>query len=552
MPLFLSLDAGTTSLKAALFDEDGSLLSVNRQEYALETPRPNWVEIDPEVYWQACCTAIREVLTPSVRTSFGDLPQMVKSAIWGRQESPSNPLSPPFSQERKMGEASELRSDGGGISSLCISSQGETLICLDTAGQPTRKAIVWLDNRASAEAAEIAHQFDPAQVYTITGQPEITPAWPACKILWIKHNEPEVFARTTHFLLLEDYLLYRLTGRFVTDGAIQTSSLLLDINTRQWWQPMLGFLDLPADRLPELLPSGKPVGSILSSVTDELGLPEGVLAVTGGMDQVLGAIGAGNFLPGVISETTGGALGIVASLDCPVFDTARRIPCHIHAARPSGAASSAYCLLPWGQTAGMALKWFRDQFYSLESQADLSQGLDPYDRITAEAASVPSGCDGLVILPHLEGAVCPEFNPHARAVFFGLTLRHTRAHLARGILEAVAFMLRRNLELVEALGVPVIEVRSMGGGARSDLWLQIKADVLQKPVTRLATEETALLGAAILGAVASGVYPDLPTAVKHMARLAGTLHPNPANAEVYHQAYLMYVELYERLSPMFI
>ncbi len=263
------------------------------------------------------------------------------------------------------------------------------------------------------------------------------------------------------------------------------------------------------------------------------------------MDQVLGAIGAGNILPGIISETTGGALGIVASLDRPAFDPQRRIPCHIHA------VPSAYCLLPWGQTAGMALKWFRDQFYFLESQAALQQGLDPYDLITAEAAGVPPGCDGLVMLPHLEGAVCPELNPHARAVFFGLTLRHTRAHLARGILEAVAFMLRRNLELVEALGVPVIEVRSMGGGARSSLWLQIKADVLQKPITRLATEETALLGAAILGSVASGVFSDLPTAVKQMVHLADTIRPNPANAEIYRQSYLKYIELYDRLSPMF-
>jgi xylulokinase len=242
---------------------------------------------------------------------------------------------------------------------------------------------------------------------------------------------------------------------------------------------------------------------------------------------------------------TGGALAIVATTQTPIYDPVSNLPCYLHA------VPGAYCLLPYGQTGGMALKWFRDQFYSLESQAALAEGRDPYDRMTAQAASVPPGCDGLVMLPHLEGAFCPEYNPAARAVFFGATLRHTRAHFTRAILEAVAFMLKRNLDLLESAGVPASEIRSLGGGARSPLWLQIKADVLQKPVRTIHTEESACLGAAILSAVACGVYPDLSTAVDGMITLKDVYEPHPDLRGLYITRYRQYLELYDRLTPMF-
>ncbi len=516
MPLFLSLDAGTTSLKAAIFNEHGSLLAVSRQEYgaALSTPQPAWVEIDPQVYWQACCHAVRQVIDDS-------------------QVSPQDLLS------------------------LCISSQGETLVTLDGQGQLTRPAIVWLDNRASQEAQEIAARFGVEAVYAVTGQPEVAPTWPACKILWLRRHEPEVFARTRRFLLLEDYLIYRLSGQYVTESALQTSSLLYDINRHAWWPEMLDFLGIEPGQLGALLHPGDLVGTpgdlagaLKPEAAQALGLSPGTRLICGGMDQVLGALGAGNFRPGIVSESTGGALGIVASLDRPLLDPQRRIPCHCHAAsRPDG--GRAYCLLPWGQTAGMALKWFRDQFYPFEMDQAIRDGQETYDVMTRAAAAVPPGCEGLVALPHLEGATCPEFNPQARGVFFGATLRHTRSHFVRSLLEAVAFMLRRNLELVEDLGVPIHEVRSTGGGARSPLWLQIKADVLQKPVISLATEETALLGAAMLGAVALGVYPDLDTAAANMVRTGQVYQPNPALRDVYDRAYARYLELYQRLEPMF-
>ncbi len=206
MSRFLAIDAGTTSMKAAIFDPDGELLAVHRQEYRLETPAPAVVELDAEVYWASCCRAVRAVV-----------------------------------------EASATRP--AEIVSLCISSQAETLIPTDGAGMPLRKAIVWLDNRAVEEARLIREEFGDDAMYRVSGQPEIVPTWPACKILWIRRNEPDLFRRTDKFLLLEDFLLHRLTGQFVTERALQVSSMLLDIVAKSWHRPILDFIGITPDRL---------------------------------------------------------------------------------------------------------------------------------------------------------------------------------------------------------------------------------------------------------------------------------------------------------------
>ena len=499
---FLGIDAVTTSLKAALFDLDGHMLGIDRQEYELIMPAASVVELDPEVYWEACCRVVRNVMQQT-----GTSPEQVAA--------------------------------------LSISSQGETLIPVGKEGLPTRNAIVWLDNRATEEAAEISRHFTTEDLYRVTGQPQVTPTWPACKVFWIRRNEPDVFSRTSRFLLLEDYLLYRLTGRFVTERALQTSSLFLDIQGRQWWLPMLDFIGVTTDQFGELMDPGEIVARLSQEGAETLGLSMGTVAVTGAMDQAVGAVGAGNVVPGMVTETTGGVLGIVFTLDQPRFDPQRRVPCHCHA-RPE-----SYCLLPWGQTAGMALRWLRDRFFDLEAHVAHRAGLDPYDVMTRMAAQVSPGSEGLVVLPHLEGAACPEFNPAARAVFFGATLKHTKAHFVRAIMESVAYMLKKNLDIIEELGVTVSEIRSMGGGARSDLWLGMKADVLQKPVTPVAVEETACLGAALMAAVATGFYPGFDEAVAHMVRLGKTTEPRQEHHGVYRNGYAQYLELYDRLAPMF-
>ena len=502
MDAFLGIDAGTTAMKAALFDRTGRLLGLGYHEYSLDTPAPSRVELEPELYWQACCHAVRQAV------------------------------------EQSGLEPTE-------IAALSISCQGETLIPVDQSGRPTRSAIVWLDNRAMQEAKIIDSHFELEELYHTTGQPEVIATWPACKILWIKRNEPDVFGRTAKFLLLEDYLLHRITGQFVTELSLQASSIMVDIQSGVWWDPMLEFIGVTPDALGRLVGPGQPIGTISEAGREALGLSDRTVVVSGALDQAMGAVGAGNVNPGVATEMTGGALAIVLTLDRPLFDPQHRVPCHYHA------RDNTYCLLPWAQTAGMALRWFRDQFYGFETQVANESGLDAYDLMTRAAARVPAGSDGLVVLPHLEGAACPEFNAAAKAVFYGLTLRHTRPHFVRAIMESIAYMLKKNLSSVEQLGISVTDVRSIGGGARSDLWLQLKADVLQKPVHTTEVEEVSALGAAIVAAVGAGFFPSLESATSQMVRPRHTIQPNPSLCEVYSRGYADYLELYERLDTMF-
>ncbi len=503
MPFFLGIDAGTTSMKAALFNERGEMLAVSRREYELLTPAPAVVECEAETYWEACCAVVRDVVAGS-----GIAP--------------------------------------AAVATLAISSQGETLVPLDAGGRPTRRVIVWLDNRAVSEAAEISEKFGAETMFRISGQPEVVPTWPACKILWMRRHEPEQFDATAKFLLLEDYLLYRLTGQYVTELALQSDSLLVDICARDWQRDMLDYLGVDESRFGRLVEPGARIGPLDPRGAAEAGLTSATLAVAGGLDQTIGAIGAGNIRAGLVSETTGGALAVVATTTEPHFDPLRRLPCFYHA------RAGYYSLFPWGQTAGMALKWFRDAFYRAEMAAALAEGRDVYDLMTAEAQLVAPGCEGMTALPHLEGAFTPEYNPAARAVFFGATLRTSRGHFARALLEAVAFMLKRQVDLIEGMGVSIDEIRSIGGGARSPLWLQIKADALGKTIRTTESEETACLGAAMIGTVGAGYYADLDAAAANMVRLKATITPNPAQRTVYAQAYARYCELYDRLAPMFV
>lgn len=491
----LTIDAGTTSFKAALIAPDGTLIAVDSQDYTLLTPAPNRVELPTETYWQTLCTLVRRLLQNA-------------------QVSPEQILS------------------------LAISSQGETLICLDEAGQPLGNAIVWLDNRAEAQADALRARFGQQQVYERTGQSDVTTTWTACKILWLKENEPERFARTAKFLLLEDYLLYRLTGQYVCEENLLCSSMLYDIRRRCWWEEMLEAVGITAQRLPKVLPCGTPVGKLTPEAAAETGLCTQILAVTGALDQTCGTIGAGAVLPGSVTETTGSCLAVCANVpQFPAWDPANPITCQ------NSAVPGRYMVMLFSQTAGMVLKWFTKSFYPGIADAFLLA-----DR---EAETVPPGCDGLVMLPHLSGAGNPEFDPNAKGVFYGVTLGHGRGHFARAILEAVAFMLRRNLEQIEALDIPCDTILSMGGGSKSPLWNQIKADATGKTICPVQTSETACVGAAMLAAVGAGLYPDLDSAVAGLGKTATVFAPDAQPKAAYDRAYRDYLQLYQYLKPMF-
>ncbi len=488
----LALDAGTTSLKAVLFDAAGRSVAASAVEYALERPAPDVVELDAEAYWRAARQAIRSVLAAPA--------------------------------------ASGARPAGVGVT-----SQGETLIVTDRAGVPLRPAIVWMDNRSVEEAALIEREFGLDAVHRVTGQPEITPTWTATRALWLRRHTPEVFRRAARFLLVEDFLILRLTGRAATDRGMCPSTLYYDLARGDWWPEMLRFVGLSAGQLPELKRSGERAGGITREAAAETGLPSGLPVTTAPIDQISGAVGAGNLAPGMVTETTGAALALCATTDRIILDPQRRAGAYAHA------LPGRFALLPWTPTAGMLLHWFRDEFGGGRS----------YEELLREAEGIVPGAEGLTLLPHFCGAGSPQVNPRARGVLDGLTLRHGRAHVVRALVESVAFMLRENLEMLSELGAPTGEMRCLGGAARSATWTQIKADVCRRELRVPECEEAAALGAAMIAFVGAGICADLKEASERMVRLRRRVHPEAARADAYEAAYRRYRDLYERTRGFF-
>lgn len=454
----MGIDIGTTSVKTGVFDVLLEQKLSLTADYTLEA-HGDIVEFDSEAYWT-----------------------IVKGEI-----------------EKAKREV--------GVDALAVDTQCETLILTDGQGNPVRKAIVWLDNRATKEAEEIEEHFGRQRVYEVTGQPEITATWPACKLLWVKNNEPEVWAKTKKVFLLEDWILYKLTGRFVTEKTLQSSTIYFDIRNGAWWQEMLDFIGVKHEMLPELLDSGVYVGDY-----------EDIRVVTGAMDQVSGAIGAGVIKKGIVSEMTGTTMVVFSPCDgMPAFDENSIIPCHYN-------YDGKYCLLTWSATAGMALKWFKNALCENFSFAELDE----------LAASVDKGCDGLTFLPYLCGSTMPKYNPAARGSFTGLTPEHTRGHFVRSIMEAISCTLKENLDYLD---LPVSEIRAMGGGANSPLWCQMKADMTGKTLVTLKNKETACLGGAILAGVGVGLFPSVES-VADMIKVKDVYKPS---GEDYTEAYQNYL-----------
>jgi xylulokinase len=498
--MYLSFDVGTTSVKTALFDTRGKLLAKDIQNYSLDTPRIDRYEVKPEVYWQAVQRGFRETISNS-------------------------------GVEAKR------------IQAVCGCSQGETIIFLDKKDRSVRPAIVWIDNRAHKESEELKARIPTEEFYRATGCVEIEPTWSVLKIAWLKNNEAENFIKIDKIMLVEDYIVYMLTGRFLSTPTLMHSTGLFDIRAGKYWSKTVSPLDIEG-RLPPVVEVGGIVGPLIPSLADELGLSRKTIVVKGAMDQTMSAVGAGNIHPGVVTETTGTALAIGVTAD-----SAQAIHANSLAHQPHAVAGK-YLILPYAQTSGVLYKWFRDVFASAEIEA--AGGLEKaYEELNRLAAAAPAGCDGLVLLPFFAGAYIPENDMYAKGVWYGITLKHDRGHFARSIQESVGFMLRRILDLIRAANIEIDEVRSMGGAARSDLWLQIKADICGLPMVRMKEEETSVLGCAILSAVATKGYRDIEEAAAAMVRTGTTFLPDSIHGDLYDRRFQLYKQLYETLKPVF-
>jgi xylulokinase len=494
----IGIDAGTTSIKGVLLSEKGDLIASAGQEYMLESGTNDTCEIDPEVYWRITCLVIGEIIQ--------------KSAI--------NPTL---------------------IKGIAFSSQGETLIVVDKDGEPLRKAIVWLDNRSGEEAREITDQFGNQRIMEITGQPEVVAIWPATRILWLKKNEPDVFSKAYKYLLVEDFLIFKLTGLFCTEHSLVSSTLYFDITRKIWWDDMLSFIGITKSQLPEVEPSGSVVGYLTEDAARSTGLVMGTSVVAGAYDHPSGAIGAGNIAPGMATLTIGASMAMCVTLEHPVSDLSLKLSCQCHA------IPGLYFLLPYSQTAGLVLKWFKDEFCSEEVNTARQLDADPYSFIVEQAAQISPGANGLTMLPHLMGTGSPEFNPKVKGVFAGITLGMKKGHFIRAILESVVATIERNLQLMEQKGIHIREIHVLGGGAKNDLWNQILADMTGIPVVTMSQQENASIGAAILAGIGTGIFTDISSACKSCNCIVKVFEPDITVYETYRQVYQRYVSLYESL-----
>ncbi|MGI6118231.1 MAG: xylulokinase [Bilifractor sp.] len=498
----LGIDIGTTSLKTAVYDARGTLQGSAVTEYSLLTPATNIVEAPCSVYLESIESGLN-----SIRT--------------------------------------EKHVDTSRIGVIGFSVQGETMCFLDKSGNPLGNAIVWMDNRAGAQAEEMRRRFGDETCYEITGQVSFEANWPAAKILWVRENDPERFQKTRHILLLEDYIIYLLTGKFVSEGSLLTSTEYWDIRTKKYWKEMLDFIGISEAVLPEIHESGEVIGTILPEMAEKLGISPEAKVTTGCLDQAAGAIGVGNIRPGIFSENIGAALAICVPTNKRTYDPNRQMPVH-YFARPDTYMMHTFT------TGGMCLRWFRDNFCTEEMDLQKVTGIDAYDLMNREVEQIAPGADGLLCLPHLQGSLAPDVNLNAKGVFYGATLKTTKAHFIRAVMESLGYLICRNLEAVSAMGLEVTEIRTMGGGSKSEVWNQIKADITGKVLhVTYSSQDTACLGAAILAGTAVGMFDSIESAVDSMVKIRKSYEPDPDRHAMYRIQYEKFKKLFRSLSELY-
>lgn len=491
MPYLMGIDISTTGVKALIISPDGKVIASANTEQPLSTPYPLWSEQDPADWWRSALTSIKNVLA--------------QSGLSGDQ-----------------------------ISAIGLTGQMHGLTLLDENGAVLRPAILWNDQRTAAQCDEIRARLGRKRLIEITGNDALT-GFTAPKILWVRENEPQVYAHVRHILLPKDYVRYLLTGVFAVDCADGAGTILFDIKTRDWSPEVLKALDIPLEWLPKTYEGSQVTGVISAKAAALTGLKAGTQVVGGGGDQAAQAVGVGAVRPGIVALTLGTSGVVFATTQGPFIEPEGRLHAFCHS------VPERWHLMGVMLSAAGSLRWYRDTF---------TPGLD-YDSLLAPAAQVSAGSEGLLFLPYLTGERTPHPDPLARGSFTGLSIRHTQAHLTRAVLEGVAFGLRDSFELMKAVGLVKIEqVRVSGGGAKSPLWRQILADVFNAELITVNTTEGAAYGAALLAGVGSGIYTDTDAACEQAVKVTDSTRPQSSAAKKYDQIYNIYGDLYPALMQI--
>lgn len=543
--LLLGIDVGTSSLKALLIDPSGGtdgervparVVAEESCDYPVSVPRPMWSEQDPALWWEAACRAFRRLAQRG--------------------------------QEERGGPLLER------VAAVGLTGQMHGLVLLDGQGRVLRPAILWNDQRTAEQCREITQLVGPQRVLELTGNPILT-GFTAPKIAWVRRHEPDFFARAAHVLLPKDYLRYRLTGEICGDVSDASGTALFDVSRREWSHEMIEAVSVPRKWLPQVTESAVVSARISPAASAETGLRAGTPVVAGAGDQAAQAVGTGVAREGPVSVTLGTSGVVFAASDRYRVDPYGRLHAFCHA------VPGMWHLMGVMLSAGGSFEWFCTRFGSSEWLAGADRatpesptgspprpgfgtgGVQPcqavadetgvrsvHEALTRRAASVAAGCEGLIFLPYLTGERTPHADPFARGVFFGLTPRHDTGALARAVMEGVGFGLRDSLELMREQGLSPGHVRASGGGARSGLWRQILADILDVPITTVNVTAGAAFGAALLAGVGAGAWRSVPEATDAAVCVTGETIPGPAR-QVYPEYYARYRALYPALKAEF-
>lgn len=494
-------DLGTTGNKATLYDREGALVGAAFHAYGTEYAHTGWAEQNPNDWWDAVCLSTRQLL----------------------------------------GDTGVNKRD---IACVTFSGQMMGAVPLDKQARPIRNAIIWADHRALEQERWIDERISFEDIYQITGH-RLSSSYSLAKILWMRDNQPDVYASAHKFVHAKDSIVARLTGSFVTDPSDASSMNLYDLESDAWSGRILDAVNLPAEKLPQIRPSIDVVGEVRAKIADEVGVAAGTPVVIGGGDGACAAAGAGVIDEGSTYNYVGSSSWIGISTRKPIYDPAYRTFTFGHVI-PN-------MVMPTGtmQAAGASYQWTRDQLASFEKETAERLGISPYELINLEVAQIEPGADGLFFLPYLLGERSPRWNPHARGAFVGLTIRHTRAHIYRAVLEGVTMNLRVILDAFRDQGRSITAMRLIGGGASGRIWNQIMADVYSMPVQRLKIlEEATSMGAALVGGVGVGLYDDF-SMIDSMNAIAATLLPDPKAAAVYECMHPIFNQLYDALAPVY-
>jgi len=412
-------------------------------------------------------------------------------------------------------------------------------VMLDEQGSVVRPALIWCDVRTEKQCRDLTAKIGQERLIQLTCNPALA-NFTLTKLLWVRENEPANWKRVRSVMLPKDYVRFRLTGERATDMADASGTLLLDVAHRRWSRGMLQAAEIDERLLPSLHESPAVCGKISSKGAAETGLRVGTPVVAGAGDQAAGATGMGIVSAGAVSATIGTSGVVFAATDRPALDPHGRVHTFCHA------IPGRWHVMGVTQAAGLSLRWFRDTFATNSSGTHES-----YDQLTAEAAKIPAGSDGLLWTPYLMGERTPHLDSNARGALVGLTASHTRAHVVRAILEGVAFSLRDTFTLFREMNVPVTSIRLGGGGARSPLWRQIQADVYGHAVEIVEAEEGAAYGAALLAGVGAGLWPTVDAACSATVRVATRVNPQPAALAILNASYSAFRQIYPATKGLF-